>query len=208
MSESFAYMSEIQYKTRMVKVGFLADDKKLGALAEQRDRIGPVFCEMLPEDHDALFDDTFVREGDTLVVAHARALGRFRSGFALRDDRLQRLSAMNIKVQIGADGIAELYAEAEKRAAFHAAALEPTGIATPKQKKNAGRPKTYRKPQGELMDMAREWWAGRLHTDDVGKLIGQAMGTKAVSRATLNAWLGPRPKCKGRDRKTHSDKKR
>lgn len=191
----------------MAKVGFLADDKKLGTYADQRKRIGPVDCEMLPEDHDTLFDDLFVRSGDTLIVAHARALGRYQRGFALRDERLRRLADMNISVQIGADGLAELYAEAEKRAAFHAAALAPTGIATPKQKKNPGRPKTYKKPTGDVWDLLVEWWAGPLHTDDVGKLAGQATGTKAVSRATLNAWLGRRPKHPKRDRKPRSDKK-
>lgn len=191
----------------MANVGFLSDDKKLGTLAQQRDRIGPVECELLPEDHGALFDDTFVREGDTLVVAHARALGRYQRGFDLRDERLRRLAAMNIKVQIGSDGIADLYAEAEKRALFHAAALAPTGLPSPKQKKNPGRPKKYSEPEGERRKMALEWYAGPLHVADVGKLIGQMMGTKPVPRQTLHEWFGPRPDCEGRVRKPRSDKK-
>lgn len=191
----------------MAKVGFLSDDKKLGTLAEQRDRIGPVECELLPEDHEHLFEDTFVRYGDTLVVAHARALGRYQRGFEIRETRLRRLAGMNISVQIGEDGIAEIYDEAEKRARFHAAALEPTGIASPKQKKNPGRPKKYQKPEGDALDMALEWYAGKLHVADVGKLIGQMMRTKPVPRQTLFEWFGPRPDCEGRFRKSRSDKK-
>lgn len=191
----------------MAKVGFLADDKKLGSVADQRKRIGPVDIELLPEDEGLLLSGHAVREGDTLVIAHARALGRYKRGFDLREERLRWFAGMNIAVQIGEDGIAQIYDEAAKIAAFHAAALEPTGIATAKQKKNPGRPKTYQQPDGEKLTMAQEWYAGPLHTADVGKLVGQMMGTKAVSRATLHAWLGPRPKHPGRSRKPRSDKK-
>lgn len=191
----------------MAKVGFLADDKKLGTFDQQRKAIGPVDHEMLPEDIGDLFSDTFVREGDTLVVAHARALGRYRRGFALREERLRGLATMNISVQIGADGIAQIYDEAAKVAAFHAAALEPTGIATPKQKRNPGRPRDYTKPDGEKWMMAEEWYSGPLHLEDVGMLIGQMMGTKAVSRAKMYEWFGRRPKYEGRARKPRSDKK-
>lgn len=191
----------------MAKVGFLSNDKKLGSLADQRKRIGPVDLELLPDEEGFLLSGHAVREGDTLVIAHARALGRYKRGFALREERLKWFSSMNVAVQIGEDGIAKIYAEAADRAAFHAAALAPTGVPTPKQKKNPGRPSTYVKPEGELWDLAVEWWAGPLHTNDVGVLVGQATGTKPVSRATLNAWLGNRPKHPSRDRKPRSDKK-
>lgn len=192
----------------MAKVGFVSKDKKLGSIADQRKRIGPVDVELLPEDEDLLLSGHAVRDGDTLVIAHARALGRYKRGFALREDRLKWFASMNIAVQIGEDGYAELYDTAEKIARFHAAALAPTGIATPKQRKNPGRPNTYVEPEGEKRRMALEWYAGQLHTDDVGKLVGQMMGTKAVSRATMHSWWGPRPKCEGRLRKPRSDKKR
>ena len=191
----------------MTKVGFLSDDKKLGTLDQQRKAIGPVEVEVLPDEADELLSGPMLRDGDILVIAHARALGRFKSGFDLREKYLRRFSAMNVAVQIGADGIAEIYDEAAKVAAFHAAALAPTGVASPKQKKNPGRPKTYRKPDGDKLAMALEWWAGPLHWSDVGKLIGQMMGTKPVSRATLNAWFGNRPDCENRWRKPRSDKK-
>lgn len=191
----------------MATVGFLVDDKKLGDWDQQRARIGPVDHEFYPDQIGTLLDGLFIREGDTLIVPHARALGRYQRGFALREERLKGLAAMNVSVQIGADGIAEIYDAAEKRARFHAAALLPTGITSPKQKKNPGRPKTYRKPEGEALEMAQEWWAGPLHWKDVGKLIGQAMDTKPVSRATMNAWLGPRPPHPDRVRKPRSDKK-
>lgn len=70
-----------------------------------------------------------------------------------------------------------------------------------------GRPMTFSEPQGEKRLMAVEWWAGPLHTDDVLKLIGQMMGTKTPSRGLATEWLGNRPKCQGRMRKTRSDKK-
>lgn len=191
----------------MAKVGFVSGDKKLGSVADQRKRIGPVDIELLPDEEDLLLSGYAVRENDTLVIAHARALGRYKRGFALREERLRWFASMNVSVQIGEEGIAQIYADAEKIAAFHAAALEPTGIATPKQKKNPGRPSTYVEPEGDKLVMAKEWYAGPLHTNDVGKLVGQMMGTKAVSRATMHAWWGPRPKCEGRVRKPRSDKK-
>lgn len=191
----------------MATVGFLVNDKKLGDWNQQRARIGSVDHEFYPDQIDKLFDGLFIREGDTLIVPHARALGRYQRGFALREERLKGLAAMNVSVQIGAEGIAEIYDAAEKRARFHAAALAPTGIATPKQKKNPGRPPKYRKPEGEQMQLAQEWWAGPLHWKDVGKLIGQMMGTKAPSRPLMADWLGPRPANDDRVRKARSDKK-
>ena len=113
-----------------------------------------------------------------------------------------------VAVQIGRDGEPVIYEEAEQIARFHAAALLPTGEPSPKQKGNPGRPKTYRKPEGEAWTRAQEWWAGPLHWEDVGVLLGQMSGTKPVSRATMNKWLGNRPPCPGRSRKPRSDKRK
>lgn len=199
----------------MRTIGLLSDDKKLGSLAHQSERIGPV-DELLQPSEDYLLWNTFgddgtglIRPGDNAVViiAHARAFGRYKRGFALRDARLRLLASWGVAVQIGRDGDPVTYDEAEKIAEFHARALEPTGQATPKQKRNPGRPKTYIKPEGENLDMARKWYSGPLHLEDVSTLIGQMMRTDPVSRATLYAWFGKRPKCEGRARKPRSDKK-
>ncbi|MEL6467112.1 MAG: hypothetical protein AAFQ58_19290 [Pseudomonadota bacterium] len=193
----------------MRTIGLISDDKKLGSHEHQRGQIGPVDMFVDPDDSWRLWKGVYTVEGagDVLVVSHARALGRYRRGFALRDERLRLLSSWGVAVQIGKDGDAVTYDDAEKIAAFHAAALEPTGQATPKQKRNPGRPSTYQEPQGEKREMALQWWAGALHTDDVCKLIGQMMNTKTPSRALVAEWLGNRPKFKGRMRKERSDKK-
>ena len=194
----------------MYKIGLLSDDKKLGPLGFQQDQIGPVDILLQPSDAANLWDGGgAVREGsgDVVIVSHARVLGRYKSGFQLREKRLRQLAELGVSVQIGKDGEPVTYDEASKIAAFHAAALAPTGQATPKQKRNAGRPSTYKEPQGEPRVMALEWWGGKLHTDDVRKLIGQMMGTPEPSRGLVIEWFGNRPKCDGRMRKTRSDKK-
>lgn len=83
----------------------------------------------------------------------------------------------------------------------------PSGDFKATEYSGSGRPKDYRKPEGDALKMALEWWAGPLHTDDVGKLIGQMTGTKPVSRQTMAAWLGKRPPHPDRVRKPRSDKK-
>lgn len=193
----------------MRTIGLLSDDKKLGSHDHQRSRIGPVDVFVEPDEHWRLWEGVYTVEGvgDVLIVPHARALGRYKRGFALREARLRLLASWGVAVQIGKDGDAVTYDEAEKIALFHAAALEPTGLATPKQKRNPGRPNTYREPEGEQRKMALEWWAGGLHTDDVCKLIGQMMNTPTPSRGLVAQWLGNRPKYEGRMRKTRSDKK-
>jgi hypothetical protein len=192
----------------MHKVGILSKDKRIGSIAQQKERIGDVDLWIYPDEHYKFFFGAFrENEGDIAIIAHAGTFGRYRGGFHKRNQILQSLTDYGVDVQIGKDGEPVTYDEASKIAEFHASAMLPTGIGTPKQKKNPGRPKTYSKPEGEKLKLALEWYAGPLHLRDVGSLIGQMMGTKPVSRPTMVAWFGRRPKCKGRVRDTRSDKK-
>jgi hypothetical protein len=195
--------------------GFISDDKKLGTPDQQREVIGPVDAELFPADRSRMLADTGAvfrkGQGDVVIVAHARAFGRYKRGFAERQEMLEHLAKMGVAVQIGRDGKPMTFEEASAIAEFHAQALAPTGVGTPKQKRLAGRPSKYTRPEpgSKQEELALEWWAGPLHADDVGVLVGQMMGCKAVPRVTLTSpeWFGPRPKNSNRVRKPRSDKK-
>lgn len=191
----------------MIRIGFLSSDKKLGPLARQREVIGEVDKEITPDMHDLLDTPAMFRPPCVVIVAHARAFGFHRGGYRRREMALEKITAAGGHVQI-ADGDPVMYDSPEKRAEFHAAAHLPTGVATPKQKRNAGRPQTYREPDGKDRETAVALYAGPLHTEEVGRVIGDMMRCPPISRATLHRWFGKRPFHPKRMRKPRSTAKK
>jgi hypothetical protein len=186
----------------MYRVGIISQNPKFGSQEDQRLVVG----ELDKEHPDTVIDDVFqkkgVRPGDSLHIAHALVLGKFRA----REERLAILADMEVPIAVGGRD-PMIYETPEEVAEFHAMSREKTGRGTKKQKRNKGRPQTYNRPNDEQMAKLRVWWLGDQHTDDVEILAGEMLGKK-VPRATLAEWLGPRGRNPNRRRKKRSDAKK
>lgn len=178
----------------MFRVGLFSSDPKVGTLAQQREVMGQ--CDKLwPPEAAADCLDYGIREGECLVLPHAKALGRMRQ----RELYLTDLAARGIYVQVpGRDPM--IYDTTEKRAQFHGDARQPTGTPSKKQKKLMGRPRKYPKPTEDQLAKLAVWWDGPQHMDDVQALVTEMLGRK-VRRPTLYEWMG-------RGREPHQDRPR
>lgn len=187
----------------MLRIGLLSDDPKVGSFAEQRKAMGEVRHEWLPSERSDCIAFG-VREGETLVLPHARALGRMRE----RELILADLAERGVMVEIPGHE-PQVYDTPEKMAEFHAEARRPTGRPSRKQKRLMGRPRKYPKPDDDQMRKIIAWFDGPQHMDDVLALIAEML-RKKVPRPTVYEWVGrgraphpdrPRRKPKPRKRK-------
>lgn len=179
----------------MFVVGLLSSDPKLGTFAQQREAMGDVDREWLPEDRSACLNGG-IRRGEVLALPHARAIGRT---MRQRDLVLADLAERGVLIRLpGREPMT--YRTSEDQADFHAVARQATGRPSRKQKALMGRPRKYPKPTDAQMERLRAWWDGPQHTDDVIALTAEMLGKK-VRRQTLYEWMG-------RGRADHPDRVR
>lgn len=171
----------------MSRVGLLSDDPKVGSFAEQREAMGPLDVEWLPDERSMCMSEVGLRRDDVFVVAHARVLGQLRQ----RELVLVDLAARGVRVQLPG-GEPVMYDTPEKRAEFHAEAKRPTGRPSRRQKgPRMGRPPKYPKPGEDDLRQIKVWWTGPLTDDAALALIAERYGKK-VPRPTVYEWVGKR----------------
>lgn len=168
-----------------MRVGLLSSDRRDGSFAEQRERMGSLDACWPPEDRaHVLGEDLALRRGDTLVVPHARVLGRT---MRQRDLVMDDLSSRLVQIEI-AGGEPMLTSTPEAKAALHAEAKRSTGRGTKKQKRNKGRPPKFPDLNDEDLAQITAWFDGPEQTDTMLALVSERVGKK-VSRTTLYRWM-------------------
>jgi len=178
----------------MLYRAILSKDPKVGSYAEQRalfsEGIEDRIVEFEQDEMDLLFYGGGLREGDVLLLAHARVLGRAPK----RERYLDLCVSLGVWVKLPGE-VPVMYDAPEKKAAFHQAAIQPTGRPSAKQKRLRGRPRKYPVPSPEKKAVLFGWWHNtlpsgkRMPLKDVLKLATDLCGHK-VSRDYMKNLCG------------------
>ncbi|WP_299686655.1 hypothetical protein [uncultured Tateyamaria sp.] len=122
-----------------------------------------------------MFEAKALREGDTLLMAHARVLGRAKE----REKWLTLCAVAGVLIKLPGH-MPAMYDTPEKKAVFHAEAVQPTGRPSAKQKKNRGRPKKYPDPKPEHRSIICGWWCNPMSDGKYMKLKDVQAGAEQL----------------------------
>jgi len=141
----------------------LSRDPKVGSYAEQRaafsEGVEGRIIEFEEDEIGMLIVQRGLRDGDVLLIAHARVLGRAPR----REKLLDQIAEIKAFIKLPG-GVPILYDTPEKKAQFHVEAQKPTGRPSAKQKRLRGRPRKYPVMSPEKKNILRGWWHNQMST--------------------------------------------
>lgn len=176
-------------------VAILSNDPKVGSISEQRAAfsagVDQQIFEVPHKDREFGFSKLALREGDVLLIAHARVLGYLSE----RSRLLKELADRGVFIQLPG-GEPVLYDSEEKKADFHAKAKAKTGRPSVKQKRLRGRPVEKTQPSQDVKNEICDAWhevnpetGKRMRLSYVLELAKKRM-KRDVARHEIKHWCG------------------